>query len=49
MLRRFAGESLEQMVFWSLIAPGGEPAELPLGDIAQVGGLLQVAGRDGPC
>ncbi len=45
MLRRFAGESLDQMVFWPLLAVE-EASELPLVDIGRVERLLTVAPDD---
>lgn len=46
MLRRFAGESLEQTVLWSLLDPEREPAELPLPDIPRVDEMLRAQARD---
>ena len=48
MLRRFAGESLEQLVFWSLLPSDDGPSDLPLADIARVEQLLSVSPNDAP-
>ena len=37
MLRRFAGEGLEQLVLWPLLAPDTTADNLPLADIASTG------------
>jgi len=46
MLRRFAGESLEQLVFWPLVNDALPHGELPLADIARVEQLLGGAPDD---
>ncbi len=46
MLRRFAGESLEQMVFWSLLPNPDNPGDLPLADIPRVEALLLAIPND---
>ena len=48
MLRRFAGESLEQLVFWPLLAEDNASADLPLADIQRVERLLTAATGDEP-
>jgi Helicase conserved C-terminal domain/SNF2-related domain len=40
MLRRFAGESLDQLVFWSLLDTDAAAGELPVDDIERVERLL---------
>lgn len=41
LLRRFAGEVLDQLVMWDLVTPGDPTDELPLEDIDRVAALLQ--------
>lgn len=48
MLRRFAGESLDQLVFWSLLAPDAANADLPLADVARVEQILAATPNDAP-
>lgn len=48
MLRQFAGESLDQLVFWPLVAAGGAATDLPLADIERVEQLLTGAPNDDP-
>jgi len=40
LLRKFAGESLDQLVLWPLLVSGNPVGELPLDDIDRVEGLL---------
>ncbi len=46
MLRRFAGEALDQLVLWPLLATDDPTSELPLVDIPRVEQLLAVGPRD---
>jgi len=46
MLRRFAGEALDQLVFWPLISRDSAPGDLPLADIERVEQLLQLSTDD---
>ncbi len=41
LLRRFAGNALDQLVMWDLIAIGEAPDDLPLEDIDRIATLLQ--------
>ena len=41
LLRRFAGDALDQLVMWDLVATGETDDELPLEDIDRVAALLQ--------
>jgi superfamily II DNA or RNA helicase len=40
MLRQFAGQALDQLVFWPLVAAGPATTDLPLADVARVEQLL---------
>jgi hypothetical protein len=46
MLRRFAGDSLEQLVMWPLLQTDAPANELPLDDIARVNATLTQVGHD---
>lgn len=46
MLRRFAGDALEQLVFWPLVSRDSGPSDLPLADIEKVEQLLLDGGND---
>lgn len=46
MLRHFAGESLDQLVFWPLLDTGTGTTDLPLADIERVQGLLRATLHD---
>ena len=48
MLRQFAGESLDQLVFWPLLTAGIAAADLPLADIERVERLLTETPKDDP-
>lgn len=48
MLRRFAGERLDQLVLWQLLDPGQDSMDLPLEDIARVDAMLTTAPEDAP-
>jgi hypothetical protein len=48
MLRRFAGESLEQLLFWPLLTTAPATADLPLADIECVEALLSQPVADEP-
>ena len=47
-LRQFAGESLDQLVFWPLLTDGNGPTDLPLADIGRVEVLLAGPPNDEP-
>jgi superfamily II DNA or RNA helicase len=46
MLRRFAGDALDQLVLWPLLATDAPAGELPLADIPRVELLLAIGPRD---
>src|ERR1019366_9307124 len=46
--RQFAGESLDQLVFWPLLTDGNGPTDLPLADIGRVEVLLAGPPNDEP-
>jgi len=48
MLRRFAGEGLEQLVLWPLLTPDAAPGDLPVADIDRLEQMLAVAPNDEP-
>lgn len=48
MLRQFAGESLEQLVLWPMVATGNGLGDLPRADIARVELLLATTPDDAP-
>ncbi|MGH7524680.1 MAG: helicase-related protein [Gemmatimonadales bacterium] len=48
MLRRFAGERLDQLVLWQLLDPGHDQVGLPLDDIARVEKMLTTTPDDAP-
>ncbi|HEY8061750.1 MAG TPA: DEAD/DEAH box helicase [Gemmatimonadales bacterium] len=48
MLRRFAGDGLEQLVFWPLLTPDTAAGDLPVADIDRLEQMLTVAPNDDP-
>jgi hypothetical protein len=48
MLRRFAGEGLEQLVLWPLLMPDTAASDLPVADIDRLDQMLTVAPNDEP-
>lgn len=46
MLRRFAGESLDQLVLWPVLTGDSAVGELPLGDIARIEQLRMIESAD---
>lgn len=48
MLRQFAGEALDQLVFWPLVTSGPATTDLPPADIERVEELLRASVNDDP-
>ncbi len=46
MLRRFAGDALEQVVLWPMLSPDASGCDLPGDDIAVVDEILRTTGAD---